>query len=208
MNRHTVTFSDGTVARRGSRTARYSWAWRIAYRRLGRNHAYVGFSSCETYAQGELEKRRQNIARIPADRHVSRVDVGQLARVQIDADQRAAMAQVIAPEVGFGKLGPDGDHQIGAGEDAGAVGPGKGGAEVQGIARRRDAAPGPGDEVGCMTARQNRAGGFMPAHRTAAEDEKRPAGLFDHADRLRHIGRTRTFGQVRRGARGVGSVAC
>lgn len=62
MNRHTVTFSDGTVATRGSRTARYSWAWRIAYRRLGLVHAATGFSSSETYAQGELERRRQNIA--------------------------------------------------------------------------------------------------------------------------------------------------
>lgn len=62
MNRHTVTFSDGTVATRASRTARYGWAWRIAYRRLGRHHAATGFSSSETYAQGELERRRQNIA--------------------------------------------------------------------------------------------------------------------------------------------------
>ena len=62
MNRHRVTFSDGTVATRNSRTARYDWAWRIAYRRLGRHHAATGFSSSETYAQGELERRRQNIA--------------------------------------------------------------------------------------------------------------------------------------------------
>ena len=62
MNHHRVTFSDGTVATRSSRTARYGWAWRIAYRRLGRHHAATGFSSSETYAQGELEKRRQNIA--------------------------------------------------------------------------------------------------------------------------------------------------
>lgn len=62
MNRHTVTFSDGTVARRQSRNARYDWAWRIAYRRLGRIHAAHGFASSETYAQAELEKRRQNVA--------------------------------------------------------------------------------------------------------------------------------------------------
>lgn len=61
MNRHRVTFSDGTVATRNSKTARYDWAWRIAYRRLGRLHAAHGFSSSETYAQGELDRRRQNI---------------------------------------------------------------------------------------------------------------------------------------------------
>lgn len=62
MNHHRVTFSDGTVATRASRTSRYDWAWRIAYKRLGRIHAAHGFSSSEAYAQGELEKRRQNIA--------------------------------------------------------------------------------------------------------------------------------------------------
>ncbi|MNQ79474.1 hypothetical protein D3C85_944200 [compost metagenome] len=123
------------------------------------------------------QERQQGIQGQPGialQRHGTGIEIVELARVDIDADQLAGQRQAFAPEVGIGHLGAHRQHQVGLLDHLPARRHTEAGAGIQRRLGGQQALAGNTGEHRRGQSLAERLHGFGGLQRTAAGDDHRP----------------------------------
>ena len=117
------------------------------------------------------QQRLKGLPGIAPERYGRGIEVVELARVDIDADQFAGQRQAFAPEVGVGHLGAHRQHQIGLGDHLPARRYAQAGPGVERRVRRQQALAGDAGEQRRGQALAQRGKRIAGRQRAAAGDE-------------------------------------